>query len=156
MSVQPFSQFVAISGRAAVWLAPLVALSALISFAAISRVPGRAEPTPAAIQALNAGAISPGQSPDGDVQGLVIALRPSGFSPSEIEIAEGRFLFIVQNRCGIRDLTFRLDREGGERLYEVHDRKLQWKKEFDLSPGTYVISVVDHPEWSCLIRVKAR
>lgn len=90
-----------------------------------------------------------------DVQGLIIALRPNGFSPAEIEVADGRYLFFVQTRVRVRDINFQLDREGGEKLHEVHDEKLQWKKEFDLHPGTYVLSVVNHPKWRCLITVKS-
>ena len=90
-----------------------------------------------------------------DVHGLVFAIRPTGFDPPQIELEKGTYLFIVQNRCGIRDLTFRLDREAGNKLHEVHDQKLQWKKQFDLNPGTYVLSVADHPEWRSVITVKA-
>jgi hypothetical protein len=100
--------------------------------------------------------IPQGQVAPTEVKGLVIAIRPTGFVPPTLEVADGRYLFVVQNRSGIRDLTFRLDSEAGERLHEVHDQKLQWKKEFDLHPGTYVLSVVDHPTWRCLIKVKPR
>lgn len=96
-----------------------------------------------------------GQSTGQDTKGLVIALRPFGFTPTEIELTDGHYLFIVQNRCGIRDLTFELFRDTGEKLLEVNDRKPQWKKDFDLHPGTYVLSVVDHPTWRCVITVKS-
>ncbi len=89
-----------------------------------------------------------------DVQGLVFAILPTGFIPADVELTDGRYLFIIQNRCGIRDLTFQLDRQTGGRLHEVHDQKLQWKKQFDLQPGTYVLSVVDHPAWRSVIKVK--
>jgi hypothetical protein len=90
-----------------------------------------------------------------NVHGLVFAIRPTGFDPAQVELEKGTYLFIVQNRCGIRDLTFRLEREAGARLHEVHDQKLQWKKQFDLNPGTYILSVADHPEWRSVITVKA-
>jgi hypothetical protein len=91
-----------------------------------------------------------------DVKGLVIALLPTGFDPAEIEIPKGRYLFHVQNRCRVRDLAYRLEFESGEQVHEVHDKKMQWKKEIDLHPGTYVLSVVDHPDWRSTIRVKPR
>jgi hypothetical protein len=90
-----------------------------------------------------------------NVHGLIFAIRPTGFDPPQIELVNGTYLFIVQNRCGIRDLTFRLEREAGAKLHEVHDQKLQWKKQFDLNPGTYVLSVADHPEWRSVITVNA-
>lgn len=91
-----------------------------------------------------------------DVQGLIIALRANGFSPAEIAVPDGHYLFIVQTRVRLRDLSYRLDRDGGEKLHEVQDQKPQWKKEFDLQAGTYVLSVADHPKWRCVITVKAR
>ena len=96
------------------------------------------------------------RSSEPDIRGLVIAIRPTGFIPAEIDLKEGRYLLIVQNRSGIRDLTFRLDRDTGEKLQETRDQKLQWKKTFDLHPGRYVLSVVDHPKWQSIITVKSR
>jgi hypothetical protein len=111
--------------------------------------------TEASVPASISPAIPQGQADETDVKGLVIAIHPTGFVPEEIEVTKGRYLFIVQNRSGIRDLTFQLDREAGGRVHENHDQNLQWKKEFDLHPGTYVLSVVDHPHWRCAIKVKA-
>ena len=96
-----------------------------------------------------------GQAGAQDVLGLVIPLRPTGFVPAELEITDGRYLLIVENRCGIRDLTFHLDREGGERLHEAQEHKLQWKEKFNLRPGSYVLSVLEHPEWHCVIKVRS-
>ncbi len=92
--------------------------------------------------------------PEQSGEGLVIAIRPDGFVPSNIELTKGRYIFIVQNHSGIRDLTFRLDRDTGERIYEVRSQKPRWKNAFDLQPGSYVLSIVDHPKWLCTIRVK--
>jgi hypothetical protein len=99
---------------------------------------------------------SPIQADEQDTQGLVIAIRPIGFTPAQLDLVAGSYLFIVQNRCGIRDLTFRLVRDTGEKLHEVHDQKPQWKKQFDLHPGTYILSVVEHPEWRSVITVTAK
>jgi hypothetical protein len=89
-----------------------------------------------------------------DVEGIVFAVQPTGFDPPDVSLAKGSYLFIVQNRSGIRDLTFQLDREAGGKLHEVHDQKLQWKKIFDLNPGSYVLTVVEHPEWRSVITVR--
>ena len=96
------------------------------------------------------------QAADDDTHGLVIAIRPSGFSPDQIEVTQGRYIVIVQNRSGIRDLTFRLERENGDRLHEVRPQELRWKKTFDLSPGRYLLSVVARPSWRCVLTVTAR
>ncbi len=107
------------------------------------------------VREFPAGHLNP--APDAkETRGLVIAVRPAGFVPPEIDLTDGRYVLIVQNQCGIRDLTFRLDREAGERLHEVHTTQARWKAAFDLHPGTYVLSVVDHPNWQCLIRVTSK
>ena len=96
------------------------------------------------------------QASNDEVQGLVIAIRPSGFSPAEVDVTEGRYVVLVQNRSGIRNLTFRVDSESGERLHQVRPQELQWKKTFDLHPGRYVLSVVGHSSWRCLLTVTPR
>jgi hypothetical protein len=90
-----------------------------------------------------------------DVHGLVIGLQPTGFNPSRLNIPEGSYLFIVQNRSGIRDLTFRVSAQGGAVIHEVHDQRLQWKKIIQLPAGTYTISVIGHPDWESIITVSA-
>jgi hypothetical protein len=111
--------------------------------------------SPAANPTKKAETISRVQTGSGqELQGLVIAISPNGFAPSEIEITDGAYVLVVQNRSGLRDLTFQFDRQGGERLHQVRAQKSKWSKEFDLHPGTYVLSVVDHPEWQCLVKVK--
>ena len=87
--------------------------------------------------------------------GLIIAVYPTGFRPPELDVVAGRYLVVVQNRSGIRDLTYRLDTMTGLKLQEITSQKLQWKTEFDLLPGTYVLSVGDHPTWRSVIRVKS-
>ena len=123
--------FVRTRALAAFWIAP-VALLMIAASGTISRVSISAGSSTRKVVST-AGVSLPAQPDDQDVHGLVIAIRPTGFVPAEIEVTDGRYLFIVQNRSGIRDLTFRLDRETIARLHEVHDQKLQWKKEFDLN-----------------------
>jgi|GEM_PF-3280677 len=91
-----------------------------------------------------------------NVEGIVFSVQPYGIEPSEVNIAKGSYLFIVQNRTNVRDLTFRIDRQAGGRVHEVRGQKLQWKKIFDFNPGTYELTVADHPEWRSVITVRAR
>jgi hypothetical protein len=91
-----------------------------------------------------------------DLTALVFAVRPTGFDPDELTISSGRYLIVVQNRSRLRDLTFRFDRENGERLHEVRPQGLNWKRQFELQPGKYVLSEASHPEWHCVIHVIAR
>lgn len=158
MFTKPFPRLIAVSGRAAFCLLVISGLVALRAHTAKSPVQAR---LPLAIHpanpTLNPRAISPTQSGSSqELQGLVIAIRPSGFSPAEVEITDGRYVLVVQNRSGLRDLTFQFDRQGGERLHQVRAQRSKWSKQFDLHPGTYVLSVADHPEWQCLLKVKPR
>ena len=91
-----------------------------------------------------------------DLMALVFEVRPSGFMPDEVDVSSGRYLIVLHNRTGRRDLTFRLDRENGERLREVRQQQLDWKGQFDLQPGNYILSELEHPEWRCVIRVTPR
>ncbi len=88
--------------------------------------------------------------------GVVITLHPSGFVPPQMQVANGRYLLLVLNRSGIRDLEFDLDREAGGRLHSVRDGRPKWKERFDLTPGRYVLSVANHAEWKCVITVTPR
>jgi hypothetical protein len=116
---------------------------------------GRAEPpgssasegiSPAAFQAT---------APPAVPQTLRITIRPTGFDPAEVTIPQGRFILAVDNRSGLRDLTFRLDRESGGRLHEVRmpRESLSWRALIDASPGTYTLTEANHPEWLCRVTV---
>ncbi|MEN3329834.1 MAG: hypothetical protein V7638_4641 [Acidobacteriota bacterium] len=89
---------------------------------------------------------------------LPIALRMNGFAPVEIERPAGEFFISVTNLTDSPDLVFRLDRENGERLHSANaPREMRaWRQSLRLTPGTYLLSVPDHPEWSCRITITAQ
>jgi hypothetical protein len=87
---------------------------------------------------------------------LRFTVSPIGFDPEELTVTAGRYLIAVENRSGRRDLTFRFDRENGERLHEERQHRLDWRRQFDLHPGNYVLSEEDHPEWRSVIHVTPR
>jgi hypothetical protein len=107
---------------------------------------------------------SGGRSPDlltasqevRDLKGLVFEVRPFGFTRTEVTVPDGRYLIVIQNRTGRRDLTFRVDRQGGDRLHEVRQRRLDWRAQVDLHPGTYILSEANHPDWRATITVQPR
>lgn len=82
-----------------------------------------------------------------------VTIRPTGFDPAEVTLPRGRFMLAVDNRTGMNDLTFRLEREGGGRLHEVRmtREQLAWRKVVDPPPGSYVLTEIKHPEWVCRI-----
>ena len=94
------------------------------------------------------------QSSAGDAQALLIAVQPYGFEPSEMDVEEGRYLLVVQNRSGLSDLMVKLEGEDGRKIHEDHAQQKNWRKRFDLKQGSYRLTVENYPEWSCVIRVK--
>jgi hypothetical protein len=84
-----------------------------------------------------------------------ITIRPTGFDPSEVVLPRGRFVLAIDNRSGLSDLTFRLDREAGGRVREARmpREQLGWRSVIDPPPGLYVLTAAEHPEWACRIQV---
>ena len=89
---------------------------------------------------------------------LPIALRMNGFLPDEITRPAGNFLISVTNLTGLPDIGLRLDRETGAPLHSarVPKEKRTWRQHVYLSPGNYLLTVTDHPEWSCRITITAQ
>jgi hypothetical protein len=86
-------------------------------------------------------------------QVISLEATPSGFEPGETIVHRGKFLILLQNRSGQRDLNFWLARENQERLAESEPQKRDWKAQVQLGPGTYVVGESSHPEWKAIIRV---
>lgn len=88
----------------------------------------------------------------------IITLLPTGFEPKEINRPKGQFLLVVHDRSGTSEVNFHLNREAGNRLHDVRLEEgiLSWRTPLDLHPGKYMLTDVEHPEWSCRINVTAR
>lgn len=95
------------------------------------------------------------QVPSADV--VIVSLFPTGFEPAEFTHPEGKFLFGVNNRTGLSDVTFQLVHESGRRdgQKRVLEEKI-WRKVIEPKPGRYVLRVAGHPEWRCEIMITAR
>jgi hypothetical protein len=139
----------------------LLALAALASLAGLAVAAG-AWGAPAAPEMPS---VSPGAAetrPSGEQAAAGVGLpvvrvtiRPTGFDPAEVTLPRGRFMLAVDNRTGLNELTFRLDREGGGRLHEVRmtREQLAWRKVIDPPPGGYVLTEINHPGWVCRISI---
>jgi len=90
-----------------------------------------------------------------EVKLVLLALLPEGFDNKQMQLDPGEYLFVIGNRTGLKDVNVRLDRERNERLgaAAVGGRQTDWKKRLRLSPGTYVVSANDNPDWICRIVV---
>jgi hypothetical protein len=92
-------------------------------------------------------------SVDDDLRVLSFEVTPAGFEPSETIVSHGKFLILLQNRTGRRDLNFWFARENEGRVAESDPQKRDWKAQVQLSPGTYILGEAEHPEWKSVIRV---
>ena len=92
-------------------------------------------------------------STEDEPQVVSLEVTPNGFEPSETTGRRGKFLLLLQNRTGSRDLSFYLIRENQERLAESDPQKRDWKAHVQLGPGIYIIGEASHPEWQSIIRV---
>jgi hypothetical protein len=90
-----------------------------------------------------------------DIKVARLTLRPHGFEPNQMTRPKKTFLLMVENRSGIEDVTLRLDRLAGGRLFErpVKKRNQIWTDKFDLPPGSYRLSVAENPKWICDITI---
>ena len=86
-------------------------------------------------------------------QVVALQVTPSGFEPRETIAQKGKFLILLQNRTGRRDLEFWLARENEGRIAKSEPQKRDWKAHVQLAPGTYIIGETNHPEWQSIIRV---
>ncbi|HKV36364.1 MAG TPA: hypothetical protein VJP89_18640 [Pyrinomonadaceae bacterium] len=92
-------------------------------------------------------------SADDEPQVVSLEVTPAGFQPGEVSAPRGKFLILLQNRTGQRNLSFYLIRENQERLAESQPQKRDWKAHVQLNPGTYIIGETNHPEWQFTLRV---
>lgn len=86
-------------------------------------------------------------------QVVSLLVTPSGFEPRETIAPKGKFLILLQNRTGQRDLHFWLARENEGRMAESKPQNRDWSAKVHLAPGTYIIGETNHPEWQSIIRV---
>lgn len=85
----------------------------------------------------------------------VIALDRFGFEPAEITIPNQRCFLVVRNRTGLEPVTLEITRKaGGKLITERHSKnKKHWEKMLDLTPGEYLLTAAETPEWVCKITV---
>lgn len=88
----------------------------------------------------------------------LITLQPSGFEPNEIRRPQGAFILGVDNRAGVEAIELQFMRADGQRLnaLQTPKRKVSWRDVVDLAPGQYLLSVANHPEWTCNVTILPR
>ena len=88
----------------------------------------------------------------------LITLHPSGFEPNEIRRPQGAFILGVDNRSEVETIELQFMRADGHRLNVLQNRKrkVSWREVVDLAPGQYLLSVANHPDWTCNITILPR
>ena len=104
------------------------------------------------------GSVTQAEPSPQELTALLLTIRPTGFDPAEITLPAGEYLVIVRNSTGLDEFALRLDRDAGERLHDVRmpRYKRRWKQVVSLSPGSYVVTETNHPQWTCRITVTGR
>jgi hypothetical protein len=89
---------------------------------------------------------------------LLVTLRPSGFAPKLITRPQGRFLLTVDNRSGLNEMFLRLDSLTFNRVIDRHvsRERLNLRQVVDLTPGQYLLTEANHPNWICAIAITPR
>jgi hypothetical protein len=85
----------------------------------------------------------------------LIIIGPGGFESPTIRRPAGKFFLAIENRSGLDSVTLRINRAAGNRLIEaaVSGGQLDWIDVLDLTPGDYVVTEADHPDWVCNITI---
>ena len=83
----------------------------------------------------------------------MISVGPEGLQPASLTRPAGRFLLAINNRSGLRELTFQLIREDGKLMQEarVNPKQPNWRSLVNLPVGTYRLTETDHADWVCRI-----
>jgi|GEM_PF-2057402 hypothetical protein len=88
------------------------------------------------------------------IEDVSLMLKADGFAPAEVRTHGKKFLLSLDNRTDLQQLTLRMARSDGLRIREIRvpgGGGGDWSELFELQPGTYTFSEVDHPNWICTI-----
>ena len=90
------------------------------------------------------------------IEEVSLMLTSSGFAPSEHRPHGKKFLLSLDNRTDVKELTLRIARDDGVQIREIRvpGGGGDWSELFDLAPGDYTLTEVNHPNWLCRIKIK--
>ncbi|HET6975523.1 MAG TPA: hypothetical protein VFI24_04320 [Pyrinomonadaceae bacterium] len=93
---------------------------------------------------------------DQDPPEVSLILTSEGFNPVEVRPPAHRFLLSIDNRSGVSELVFRLNRADGTQVKELHVSGAagDWNETLDLTAGTYTLSEPNHSNWLCTIIIQ--
>lgn len=89
------------------------------------------------------------------VEVIQIKLTRRGFEPAEVNLQPGDIAFALSNRSNLRNPTFSLFREAGDKLKDIpfpNNKRLSGLI-IKLTPGRYLLKVAQDPNHVCSITV---
>jgi hypothetical protein len=91
------------------------------------------------------------------IEAEIITIRPTGIEPTTITRPKGPFILRVEDRSGLKEVEVQLSVDRGGRVFQVKAsrERADWSRLVDPPPGRYVLTEVNHPEWTCTITITA-
>lgn len=85
----------------------------------------------------------------------LLTVKATGFDPPEMTVPYRSFFLVIENRSGVRELSFQFDKEVGARLNNIRVpyRRTSWSGLVDLPPGEYRMTEVTRPEWVFTLKI---
>jgi len=85
-----------------------------------------------------------------------VTITPEGFDPQQLERTAGPFILSVTNQSGVDDLNVRIETEQHSRFSEKTLPLITpyWRERINPPPGHYIITEVNHPEWTLKLIIK--
>jgi hypothetical protein len=86
----------------------------------------------------------------------VIRLLTSGFSPTEVSGLRGQYRLVTTRPSQGEEVVLQLKTATGELVQEIEmpQEKADWTSLIELEAGSYTLTVVNHPQWTCHISVQ--
>lgn len=141
---------------------PIAVIVTAIGTFALSEFSAQEAPRPpAALPAPNSSISKASIEPSERVEVVPITVLSTGFEPNEINYPSKPFVLAVDNQSGLENLALALHREDDKDRVKIRDLQLSLKslrkrQLTDLKPGRYVLTELNHPNWTCLITITTK
>lgn len=99
-----------------------------------------------------------------DTQVKLVTLSPRGFEPDEILVTQKRFVLAIDNRSQLDEVSIQFLQVTGKPAAPL-SRLQQWRMPrarvnantlFELPPGDYLLTEVNHANWVCKLTVSSK
>ena len=116
--------------------------------------PTTGQPQTEAVSTVSPRAAAP-QPAKNRIGAELISISRFGLETTAITRPAGKFFLMIENRSGLNPITFRLQAEHGEKVFEVTQPtdQLDWADEMNLHPGHYTLTIAERPSWVCEITI---